>query len=147
MQLTNILRDVGEDAGRGRCYLPDEDLERFSLSRDDVLAARPLERSPSWRELMAFEITRARELYREAVPGIALLRRDAQRCALACASGYAAILGAIEDHRYDTLTRRVVVGPLTRARVLVRSWLRLPPQFPPPTCHQANAGRAPSAAA
>jgi phytoene synthase len=130
MQLTNILRDIGEDARHGRCYLPLEDLERFGLSRADVLAQRVDARSPSWRLLMAFEIARARDLYRDALPGIALLAPDAQRCALACAAGYAAILRAIERNGCDTFSRRAVVAPALRARILVQSWLRLPPHVP-----------------
>ena len=80
---------------------------------------------------MSFEIARARDLYRDALPGIALLTTDAQRCALACAAGYAAILGAIEENAFDTFARRAVVAPAARARLIVRSWLRIPPRFPP----------------
>jgi len=129
MQLTNILRDVGEDARQRRCYLPDEDLVRFSLRREDVLSGKAVRQS-SWTALMAFEIARARELYRDAVPGIMLVRRDAQRCALACAAGYAGILEVIERNEYDTFSRRAIVGPVWRVRILARSWLRLSPEIP-----------------
>lgn len=119
MQLTNILRDVGEDARRGRCYLPDEDLALFGLSRAEVLsgAAATDER---WRPFMAFEIGRARALYEAALPGIALLAPDARRCALACALGYATILAAIERRGYDTFAGRARPTTAQRAAVLWR---------------------------
>jgi 15-cis-phytoene synthase len=127
MQLTNILRDVGEDARRGRCYLPDEDLARFSIERGAILAGEALSRRDAWERLIAFEIARARDLYIEALPGIALLSADAQRCASACTAGYAAILEVIEQNDFDTITRRAVVPPTIRARVLLRSWLGMAP--------------------
>ncbi len=123
MQLTNILRDVGEDAGRGRCYLPEEDLATFGLTRHDILAGDgQLARDARWRALMAFEIKRARALYDAAIPGIALLAPDAQRCASACARGYAGILGAIEANGYDTVSARARLGHWARVGVLWDVW-------------------------
>lgn len=123
MQLTNILRDVGEDAQRGRCYLPADDLARFGLTPDEVLAASPsLVRKDGWRQLMAFEVRRARALYDAAMPGIALLEPDAQRCAAACATGYAGILSAIEAQQYDTITTRARIGRLARVGILWNAW-------------------------
>jgi len=121
MQLTNILRDVGEDARNGRCYLPDEDLERFGLGRDAVLAGVSA-RDLRWRALMSFEIERARALYERALPGIALLSPDTQRCASACATGYQAILGAIEANAYDTFGQRARLGARARATLLWNVW-------------------------
>jgi 15-cis-phytoene synthase len=121
MQLTNILRDVGEDARNGRCYLPDEDLERFGLDRSAVLAG-VAPRDLRWRSLMSFEIERARALYASALPGIALLAPDAQRCASACATGYQAILGAIEDNAYDSFGVRARLGTRARASLLWSVW-------------------------
>jgi 15-cis-phytoene synthase len=122
MQLTNILRDVGEDAARGRCYLPDADLETFGLSAERVLHDATLRHDPRWHQLMRHEVARARALYRAASPGIALLSPDAQRCARACADGYAAILGAIERNGYDSFSVRARVGNLARARLLWSVW-------------------------
>lgn len=123
MQLTNILRDVGEDARRGRCYLPADELQAFGLSRDEVLSGgAALARDERWRPLMAFQIGRARALYEAAAPGLSLLAADGRRCAAACSTGYAAILDAIEDAGYDTLTRRVSVPMRRRAAILVRLW-------------------------
>ncbi|MEO7771594.1 MAG: phytoene/squalene synthase family protein [Gemmatimonadaceae bacterium] len=121
MQLTNILRDVGEDARAGRCYLPTEDLERFGLTRDAVLGAR-LAHDDAWKELMRFEIARARSLYEYAMPGIPLLSPDSRRCATACAVGYAGILGAIERIEYDTFATRARLGTAERASVLWQAW-------------------------
>ncbi len=122
MQLTNILRDVGEDAARGRCYLPDEDLATFGLSADRVLNDPTLKDDPRWAQLMRHEIARARALYRAASPGIALLAPESQRCARACADGYAAILGAIEMNDYDSFTVRARVGNFARAGLLWTVW-------------------------
>jgi phytoene synthase len=133
MQLTNILRDVGEDRARGRCYLPEAALRRVGLTRDDVLADRIAATDPRWIALMQREIERARALYRAARPGIALLAPDARGCAVACADGYAAILGAIERAGYDSLTRRSRVSTLERASLLWRSWRATEPSNAPTT--------------
>jgi len=122
MQLTNILRDVGEDAARGRCYLPDADLATFGLSAERVLHDPTLKDDPAWAQLMRHEVARARALYRAASPGIALLSPDSQRCARACADGYAAILGAIERNGYDSFSVRARVGTLARAGLLWTVW-------------------------
>ncbi len=137
MQLTNILRDVGEDARSGRCYLPAEDLARFGLSRADVFGVG-LGRDARWSALMRFEIDRARMLYAQAMPGIALLAPDARRCAAACAIGYAGILGAIEANGFDTFSTRARLGTLARATVLWNAW-----RFPREGAARADAPRAP----
>lgn len=125
MQLTNVLRDVGEDARNGRCYLPDEDLAHFALTRADVLRG-DLSDDERWRALMAYQIGRARSLYEAAMPGIALLAPDSRRCATACAIGYAEILGAIEGIDYDTFNVRARLGTMARARVLWCAWRATP---------------------
>lgn len=123
MQLTNILRDVGEDARRGRCYLPTAELAQFGLSVEDVLQrTATLPDLEGWAPFMRFQIARARALYAEAAPGIALLAPDAQGCALACAEGYAGILSAIEAQGCDTVSRRARVSTAARARLLWKAW-------------------------
>jgi 15-cis-phytoene synthase len=122
MQLTNILRDVGEDARRGRCYLPQADLAHFGLTPDHVFNDSQLARSAKWRAFMAFQVARARSLYAAAMPGIAMLTPDAQRCASACAVGYAGILAAIEAQDYDTISTRARVSPLARMGILWDAW-------------------------
>jgi phytoene synthase len=129
MQLTNILRDVGEDARRGRCYLPDEELAGFGLARDDVLHGSVRARWESWRGLMSLQVRRARDLYREAVGGIAGLEADAQRCALACSAGYAEILTAIERRDYDSLSGRASASRFDHLRVAWQAFRLVTPTF------------------
>jgi 15-cis-phytoene synthase len=120
MQLTNILRDVGEDAGRNRCYLPEDELASYGLSTTEVLDGTVMENRTGWNRFMAAQIARARHLYAQAEPGIALLAPDAQRCALASARGYARILDVIEQNAFDTVSRRARLGWPARASVLVQ---------------------------
>ena len=115
LQLTNILRDVGEDARRGRVYLPREDLERFGLSADDILNGR---RDEAFRSLMRFEIERAHCLYEAAWPGIALLNPDGQLAITAAAEIYRGILGKIHQSDYNVYQRRAYV-PLARKLLLL----------------------------
>jgi phytoene synthase len=122
MQLTNILRDVGEDAQRGRVYLPARDLAQFGIDADQVLHDTALGRDARWRAMMRYQVARARALYTAAMPGIALLAPDAQRCAAACATGYAGILEAIEAQDYDTISARARLGTMARAGILWQAW-------------------------
>ncbi|HEY0929324.1 MAG TPA: phytoene/squalene synthase family protein [Gemmatimonas sp.] len=133
MQLTNILRDVGEDARRGRCYLPAEELAQFGLTVDAVLHDPTIVRHAGWVPHMQFQIARARQLYAESAPGISMLAADAQRCAIACARGYAGILGAIESQGYDTVSRRARMNTPARLRLLWQAW-RHRPESPNGTC-------------
>ena len=106
MQLTNILRDVGEDARQQRVYLPLADLAAFGCTPESLLAGRPVGR---FRELMAFEIARARSLYAAARPGIAALSPAGQMTALAASRLYASILTRIEELDYDVFNTRATV--------------------------------------
>lgn len=120
MQLTNILRDVGEDASRGRCYLPEDELAMHGLTCDDILARRVQANDARWQAAMTHQVARARRYFAAAQPGIALLDQDAQRCANACAIGYSRILVAIERNGYDSLHRRASLGWVERTAVLGR---------------------------
>jgi phytoene synthase len=115
LQLTNILRDVGEDAQRGRVYLPQEDLARFGLCDDDILRGRC---DAAFRALMRFEIARANRIYEEAWPGIALLSPDGQLAITAAAAIYRGILGRIRANDYDVFRRRAYV-PLAQKLLLL----------------------------
>lgn len=106
MQLTNILRDVGEDALMGRVYLPAEDLERFGYTEEDVFAKVVDERFVA---LMRYEIERVREIYLEAEPGIAMLAPESRYTVRLALSLYRRILRAIELNDYDVFTRRAYV--------------------------------------
>ncbi len=107
MQLTNILRDVAEDAAMGRVYLPDEDLERFGVSRESLLNLRP---TGDFRGLMRFEIARARELYRDAHRGIGALSVPGQITTIAGSRLYREILCRIEEQDYDVFRSRATVS-------------------------------------
>jgi phytoene synthase len=128
LQLTNILRDVGEDWQRGHVYLPQEELRFFDLTETDLRAGKVDQR---WRAFMQFQIARTRQLYAEAWPGIALLHNDS-RFAIAAAAGiYRAILTDIAAHDYDVFNRRAFVTTWRMFRCLPGLWwsyrtLRIP---------------------
>lgn len=119
MQLTNILRDIGEDASNGRCYLPDDALRGVGLTREQVIARDVDVRSAAWRAMMREFVAQARALYREALPGIGILAPDSRRCAQACAVGYAAILEAIEEAEYDTVSMRAHIGFRRKTKLML----------------------------
>ncbi|WP_298010083.1 MULTISPECIES: phytoene/squalene synthase family protein [Anaerolinea] len=103
LQMTNILRDIGEDAQRNRVYLPVEDLKRFSLTPQEILERVYDER---FIELMKFEISRTRALYLQALPGIAYLSETARPAVGAAALLYRAILDEIEKNEYRVYSIR-----------------------------------------
>ena len=105
-QLTNILRDVGEDARRGRIYLPLEDLERFKYSEKDLFNGVVDDR---WRELMRFQINRARQFFVDAEAGVSLLSGDARFPVWSALMLYRGILNAIERNQYDVFRKRAYV--------------------------------------
>jgi phytoene synthase len=114
LQLTNILRDVGEDWRNNRLYLPQEELAQFDLDEADVDAGVVDDR---WRALMQFQIARTRQLFDEALPGVALLDKDGRFAITAAAQLYRFILDDIETHDYDVFRRRAHVttwGKLSR---------------------------------
>jgi phytoene synthase len=105
-QLTNILRDVGEDRGRGRIYLPQEDLERFGYSEVELLAGTL---NGNWRALMAFQLERAREWFARSEAGVRWLAPDARWPVWASLRLYRGILDVIERHDYDVFNKRAYV--------------------------------------
>ncbi len=115
LQLTNILRDVGEDLDRGRVYLPLEDLQRFDLSLEDVEQRVFDER---FIQLMRFEIQRARDLYAQSLPGINLLHPAARPAVGAAALLYAAILDEIERLHYQVNNKRAHTSAWQKMRLL-----------------------------
>ena len=121
LQLTNILRDVGEDWKAGRLYLPREDLERYGLQEGDIEAGIVDDR---WRRFMQFQIDRTRQLYEEAWPGIALLHADGRFAIGAAAELYRAILADIEANDYDVFSRRAYVNRWRKLKRLPAIWWR-----------------------
>lgn len=121
LQLTNILRDVQEDWENGRLYLPLEELRLFNLSEEDIAAGIIDHR---WRAFMRFQIRRARQLYAEALPGVAMLGRSGRFAIAAAAELYRAILDDIEDHDYDVFSRRAHTSKREKLLNLPGIWWR-----------------------
>ncbi len=119
LQLTNILRDVGEDWRAGRVYLPADELAHFGLSEDDLARGQVDER---WRGFMRFQIERNRRLYAEAWPGIELLSRDGRFAIAAAGDVYRHILDDIAAHDYDVFTRRARVSTSCKLLSLFNLW-------------------------
>ena len=117
-QLTNIIRDVGEDARRGRIYLPQDDLARFGVVASDVLRARS---SPAFVELMRFETERARAWYDAAFAALPDRDRHAQRAGLAMAAIYRTLLDEIARDGYRVLDRRIALTPLRKLWIATRA--------------------------
>jgi 15-cis-phytoene synthase len=120
-QLTNFLRDVGEDLDRGRVYLPQEDLARFG--------ADPAERraGAEWRRLMRFEVARTRRIYASADRGVALLPSRSARCVHTARVLYSRILDRIERADYDIFSARARVPGPEKLAVAARSLTRRAP--------------------
>ena len=111
LQLTNILRDVGEDALRGRIYLPMSDLQRFDVKANEILNRGYSERFSS---LMAFQAQRAHALYDEALALLPATDRRAQKPGLMMASIYRALLREIEHDQFQVLHQRISLTPLRK---------------------------------
>jgi len=119
-QLTNIIRDVGEDARRGRIYLPQDELARFDVGAGDILAAR---HTPEFAALMAFQAQRAREHYARAFALLPARDRKAQRPGLVMAAIYRALLDEIERAGFLVLDRRTTLPPARKAWLALKTWL------------------------
>jgi phytoene synthase len=121
LQLTNILRDVGEDWRSGRLYLPQDELDAFGVSSEQLAQGRVDSR---WRSFMRFQIARARQLYAEALPGVVLLHRDGRFAITAAGELYRVILSQIEANDYNVFSRRARVSAWDKLRRLPGMWLR-----------------------
>jgi phytoene synthase len=111
-QLTNIVRDVGEDAQRGRIYLPQDELRRFGVGDADIFGRKT---TPAFISLMAFQVERARACYARALAALPPRDRRAQRPGLMMAAVYRALLTEIERDGYRVLDRRIALAPLYKA--------------------------------
>jgi phytoene synthase len=119
LQITNILRDVGEDWRAGRVYLPADELEQWGILDGDLAAGRVGER---WHAFMRFQVQRNRALYREAWPCVRMFGKEGRFCVAAMCSLYSAILDDIEAHDYDVFNRRAHVGTWGKLRRLPGIW-------------------------
>ena len=121
LQLTNILRDVGEDWRAGRLYLPLDELNEFGLGEEDIAAGRLDAR---WRAFLRRQIDRNRRLYLEAMPGIACLHPDGRFAIAAAAELYQGILADIEAHGGDVFSRRAHLSASQKLLRLPGIWWR-----------------------
>jgi len=119
-QLTNIIRDVGDDARRGRIYLPIDELQRFDVKAADILNRRHSER---FEALMRFQAERARALYREAMQNLPEADRRSQRPGLMMAAIYHALLEEIERERWQVLDQRISLTPLRKLWLAWKTWV------------------------
>ena len=120
-QLTNIIRDVGEDARRGRIYLPIDELQRFNVPARQILDG---EHSDNFRALMAFQAERARQLYDQAFAQLPAEDRKAQRPGLIMAAIYRTLLDEIEADGFLVLDRRTSLTPLRKIWIAGRTWFK-----------------------
>jgi len=120
-QLTNILRDVGEDAANGRVYLPREDMARFGVT-PAMLSASAV--AAELQRLLAFEAARARAYYREAEPLVGMVDPDSRHALWALIEIYRRLLGRIEERGYEVLAARVRLSALEKTAIALRAVLR-----------------------
>ena len=119
MQLTNILRDIGEDLLRDRIYLPAEDLKHFGVSEEELFNHRM---SKEFIEMMRFQIGRARRYYESADKGIPKLSADSQVPVRLARVNYARILDKIEENNYQVFTHRAYLSLTQKLAMLPRVW-------------------------
>jgi phytoene synthase len=120
-QLTNIIRDVGEDARRGRVYLPADELARFGLSADDILARRYTE---GFAALMRLQADRAESWYDDAFATLPPEDRAPQRAGLVMAAIYRTLLAEIRADEFRVLDRRVALTPVRKLWIAWKTWVR-----------------------
>ena len=119
-QLTNIIRDVGEDARRNRIYLPQDELAQFGVTESDILAGHS---SVAFRALMAHQVARARTFYQQALSELPTTDRRSQRPGLVMAAIYQTLLNEIENDDYQVLDRRISLTPLRKLWIAWRTWM------------------------
>ncbi|HZN22769.1 MAG TPA: presqualene diphosphate synthase HpnD [Burkholderiales bacterium] len=121
LQLTNIVRDVGEDARRNRIYLPLHELAEFGVTAEDIAQRRETE---AFRKLMDFQIARARSYYDRALQKLPAVDRKAQRPGLVMAAIYRTILEEIRNDGSHVLTQRVALTPIRKLWIAWKTWLK-----------------------
>ena len=120
-QLTNIIRDVKEDVGLNRVYLPAEDLRRFNVPESDLAADAP---SLAFTELMRFEGARARGYYNQSRPLLGLVNKKSRSSLWALIEIYSRLLDRIEEAKYDVLSQRVGLSTVEKTGILLKGFLR-----------------------
>jgi len=120
-QMTNIIRDVGEDARKGRIYLPVNELQEFKVTAADILNAR---HSPQFEALMQFQYERAQKLYDEALALLPPEDRRAQRTSLIMASIYRTLLVEIQRDQFQVLNQRISLTPIRKLWLAWKTYVR-----------------------
>jgi phytoene synthase len=121
LQLTNIVRDVGEDARRNRIYLPLHEMAEFGVTSDDIAKRRETE---SFRKLMDFQIARADSYYDRALSMLPAADRKAQRPGLVMAALYRTLLREIRNDGSHVLTRRIALTPIRKFWIAWKTWMK-----------------------
>lgn len=119
-QLTNIIRDVGEDARRNRIYLPQDELAQFGVSEQDILAGRETD---AFRALMQHQVERAHQYYQQAFAALPATDRRNQRPGLVMAAIYRALLNEIEHDHFHVLNQRTTLTPLRKLWLAWKTWV------------------------
>ena len=122
LQMTNILRDVGEDYHNGRLYLPREELTFYGIQECDLAGGRVTD---NWRQFMKFQIDRTRQLYEESWAGVKMLQREGQLAIGAASVFYQGILDDIEKSDYNVFTRRASLSALGKVSRIPSLWLKV----------------------
>ena len=122
MQLTNILRDIGEDLRKDRIYIPQEDLIRFDITEDDLFS---YEISGNFIEMMKFQIERAESYYESAEKGVPMLNRDSRIPVMLAKENYSRILSKIQENNYQVFNQRAYLNSTEKFSILPKVILRL----------------------
>ena len=121
LQLTNIIRDVGEDARRGRIYIPVDELQQFNVPASDIMNARE---TPEFQALMAFQAERAQGYYTSALNALPAADRSAQRPGLIMAAVYRTLLDEITKDGFQVLKQKTALPPLRKLWIALKTWFK-----------------------
>lgn len=121
LQLTNIIRDVGEDARQGRIYLPIEEMQKFDVPANVIMQCKPTD---NFAKMMQFQVNRARETYREAMLLLPAEDKKSQKVGLIMAAIYYALLNEIDrDGAQNVLTYKIAIPSPRKKRIALKTWL------------------------
>lgn len=120
LQLTNIIRDVGEDARRGRIYIPKDELDRYEVRSVDILAAK---NTSHFADLMTYQIARAENYYASAFKKLPVAERKNQRTGIIMAAIYRTLLGEIAQDPAQVMRQRVGLTPLRKLWIAWKTWV------------------------
>lgn len=121
LQLTNIIRDVGEDARRGRIYMPVDELQRFNVPAADIMNGRE---TPEFKALMAFQAERAERYYTAALDTLPPADRAVQRPGLIMAAVYRTLLDEITNDGFQVLKQKTALPPLRKLWIALKTWFK-----------------------